>query len=235
MAGISTSERMESGPSGPFPMRFPIGMTTAIVVGLLLLPVWWKLGLALAPKLQAFYLWTYFGTEFDSLAPTRAGVPAQKRYVAMVDGTNLAVEKALDEHPDRMRVQTISASPAAFHRWLRTSVYFGSATRVLKFPLAFATCAFGALLIGGAEVDRRRRANARKGLHIRGTRLVNWRRFNRESLGKRLLPGFSVRNGHLHFGGCSKLTPGMTFRIGRFGQQIVLPRELEPYHFNIFG
>src|SRR4051794_8211328 len=123
MAVKSTSERMESGPSGPFPMRFPIGMSTAIVIGLLLLPVWWKLGLALTPKLQAFYLWTYFGTAFDFLWPTRAGIPAQKQYVAMIDGTNLAVEKALDEHPDRVRVQTISANPAAFHHWLRRSVY----------------------------------------------------------------------------------------------------------------
>ncbi|MBV8436910.1 MAG: type IV secretion system DNA-binding domain-containing protein [Silvibacterium sp.] len=235
MAATGGNERIDNGPGGPFPMRFPIGMAAAVVIGFLLLPMWWKLGLALTPKLQVFYLWTYFGSGLDSLAPNRSGAPAQKQYVAIVDGANLAVEQALEKYPERVHVERIWANPAAFHAWLQKHVYFGSAARVFLLPLAFAILSFGGLILAGGEIDRRRRTSARKGLHVRGTRLVGWRRFNRESLGIRLLPWFSFRDGHLELRRFSKRMPGIAFRIGCLGQYIVIPRELEPYHFNIFG
>lgn len=204
--------RSQAGVAGPFPVRFPLGFVGAIILGIGLLPMWWELGFTLTPQLKVFYLRTYFATWHDSYEKS----PATRPYRVYLHGDKLAVQQTLTDCPECVRIGTIQAAPAAFHEWLKSSIYHGSALTAYYLPVTLGVFGFGGILIAGMLWDRRRRANARKGVHIRGTRMIGWKEFNREVL----------KDG---------ATPGIRFTIGSQGEYLVIPRELENYHLNLLG
>ena len=225
---LAVTERAAAGRNGAFPTRFPIGATCALIVGCLLIPACWNLGLACAPRLQRFYLRTYFTTLRDSYFGQRRSALMGGRkpvvigtYSVLFDGSNLAVQQALDERPENIHEGTIQADPVVLHDWLQKTVYAGSAATVFRLPVTFVVLMFGGLLVAGWEVDKRRRAKGRDGVHRRGTQLVSWQRFNRQVLRQTWW-----RKG---------LKPGIQLRVGRRGEYVTIPRELESYHFNFIG
>lgn len=205
-------------PSGSFPVRAPIGILAAVACATALLPLWFQLAVSLAPELERFYLATYIKTGFQSVLPNIGKRPVQNRYWVLLDGSNPAVETALEQHPQTIHREQITANPVALHLWLEKWVYGGSVLpRLFRWPMAGSFATFVILTGLGLCWDLKRRAHARDGEHIRGTRLIGPREFNRQVL---RIPG---------------ATPGVSFTVGARGQRVVIPRELEPYHFNIFG
>src|ERR1700761_6269301 len=113
-------------PSGSFPVRAPIGIIAGVLCATAVLPLWFKLGVALAPELQRFYLTTYIKTGLESALPNLGKQPVEKHYLAILHGPNLAVQKSLDEHRNALHQELISANPQGFHLWMQKWVYHGS-------------------------------------------------------------------------------------------------------------
>ncbi|HEX3682131.1 MAG TPA: type IV secretion system DNA-binding domain-containing protein [Bryobacteraceae bacterium] len=205
-------------PSGSFPIRAPIGVIAGAFCAAALIPLWFKLGVARAPELQRFYLDTYVRTGLQSALPNLGKQPVEKQYFAVLNGPNLAVQKSVDKHLETLHRELITANPQAFHSWMQKWIYNGSAMQAM-FPWEmFGSFLTFVLLVGlGLWWDLKRRSRARDGEHIRGTELLSWREFNREVLSAK------------------GATPGISFTVGALGQKVIIPRELEPYHFNIFG
>ncbi|MGA8026621.1 MAG: type IV secretion system DNA-binding domain-containing protein [Bryobacteraceae bacterium] len=205
-------------PSGSFPIRSPLGVIAGTFCATILMLFWFRLGIAIAPELQRFYLGAYLKTGLQSAVPNLGRKPVEKQYVAVLDGANLAVQTSVDRDPAKTHRQVITANPGAFHQWLEKRVYCGSAMgTIFRWPMCASFVSFLVLIGLGLNWDFRRREHARDGEHIRGTELLSWRAFNREVL----KPKGAV--------------PGVSFTVGALGQKVVMSRELEPYHFNIFG
>ena len=64
-------------PSGSFPIRAPIGIIAGTLCATAILPLWFKLGVALAPELQRFYLSTYVKTGLQSALPNLGRQPVE--------------------------------------------------------------------------------------------------------------------------------------------------------------
>jgi hypothetical protein len=106
-------------PSGSFPIRAPIGVIAGALCATALLPVWFKLGVALAPELQRFYLSTYVKTGLQSALPNLGRQSVEKQYVAVLNGQNLAVQRSVDAHLKTLHQELITANPQAFHFWMQ--------------------------------------------------------------------------------------------------------------------
>ena len=144
--------------------------------------------------------------------------PIEKQYLAVLNGQNLAVQKSVDAHLKTLHQELITANPQAFHLWMQKWVYDGSAMQgMFRWEMLGSFATFLVLVGLGLWWDLNRRKHARDGEHIRGTELLSWREFNREVLSAK------------------GATPGVSFTVGALGQKATIPRELEPYHFNIFG
>lgn len=205
-------------PSGSFPIRAPLGVIVGVLCATAVLPVSFKLGVALAPELQRFYLATYIKTGLESVLPNLGKQPVKKQYLAILNGPNLAVQKSVDEHLKTLHQELITVNPRAFHSWMQKWVYHGSAMQgMFRWQMFGSFMTFLLLVSLGFGWDLNRRKHARDGEHIRGTELLSYREFNREVLG------------------VTGATPGVSFTVGALGQKVIIPRELEPYHFNIFG
>jgi type IV secretory pathway TraG/TraD family ATPase VirD4 len=205
-------------PSGSFPIRAPIGIIAGTLCATAILPLWLKLGVALAPELQRFYLSTYVKTGFQAALPNLAKQPVEKQYLAVLNGQNLAVQKSVDAHLKTLHQELITANPQAFHLWMQKWVYHGSMMQDMFRWQMFGSFVTFLVLVGlGLWWDLNRRKHARDGEHIRGTELLSWREFNREVLSAK------------------GAIQGVSFTVGALGQKVIIPRELEPYHFNIFG
>lgn len=205
-------------PSGSFPIRSPLGVIAGTLCAVALLPAWFKLGLVTAPELQRFYLATYVKTGLQSALPNFGKQPVQKQYLVVLNGPNLAVEKSLEGSPKLAHREVISANPLALHVWLQKSIYHGSLLLgMFRWEITGSFATFLLFVSLGLWWDWKRREHARDGEHIRGTELLSWRQFNREVLSAK------------------GAIPGVSFTVGSLGQKVVISRELEPYHFNIFG
>jgi len=205
-------------PSGSFPIRSPLGVMGGCACATLGMVLWFRLGVSFAPELQRFYLGAYLKSGLQSALPNPGRKPVEKQYLAVLDGSNLAVQTVLDRHPVTMRRELITANPGAFHAWLEKSVYGGSAMQtIFRWPMCASFVTFLVLIGLGLWWDLKRREHARDGEHIRGTELLSWRAFNREVLKPK------------------GATEGVSFTVGPLGRKVIVPRGLEPYHFNIFG
>jgi type IV secretory pathway TraG/TraD family ATPase VirD4 len=205
-------------PSGAFPVRAPIGVIAGAVCAAALLPLWFKLGVVLAPQLQRVYLATYIKTGLQAAIPNVGRQPVEKQYLAVLNGPKLAVQQSVDAHLQTLHQELITVNPLAFHLWLQKWIYGGSLLRgMFRWEMAGSFLTFLVFVGLGLWWDLKRREHARDGEHIRGTELLSWRQFNREVLSSK------------------SATPGVSFTVGNLGQKVIIPRELEPYHFNIFG
>jgi hypothetical protein len=180
-------ERKEAGLGGPFPLRFPVGKTTAFILAAALTPLWSTVSQLRTPALQQFYSGTYWMSFRDSYHTGRDGQPVTVVYPIQIEqgplGPSLATVEDADRLPERLRVEDRAVNPKLFHAWLRDQVYHGSALNIYGFLVAAVTITFLVLLMVGANVDRRRRLSALEGAHRRGTKGVSWQNFNRAELG----------------------------------------------------
>lgn len=205
-------------PSGSFPIRAPLGVIAGALCATAVLPLWFKLGVALAPELQRFYLATYIKTGLQSLLPNLGKQPVEKQYLAVLNGPNLAVQNSVDERLETLHREVVTVNPHAFHLWMEKWVYHGSAMQgMFRWQMLGSFITFLVLVGLGLWWDLNRRKHARDGEHIRGTELLSYHEFNRTVVG------------------VTGATPGVSFTVGALGQKVIIPRELEPYHFNIFG
>ena len=180
-------QRPTTGGRGAFRLRFPFGKFFAVVTVVALIPIWWRVGQAVTPRIKTFYARTYWQTMADGAHLGAGGVPMRGVYrVLVVGNTNaplLASQATLDAVPEQVREQPLSLDARAFHQWLKENVYQGT---VLTIYYPFIGFSFGSALLLcwlGAEWDWRRRNRALQGTHRRGTRFMGWRRFNRTQLG----------------------------------------------------
>ncbi|MGI9070449.1 MAG: type IV secretion system DNA-binding domain-containing protein [Bryobacteraceae bacterium] len=213
-----TAERAKPGRWGAFPIRFPIAKVGAILAALILLPAWWKVGVWRRPVLQQLYLKTYVRTAYDSVSFFSHGHVGKKQYAAVVAGAIvnpiLLSEDAFKAHPEMARVQLITVHPPAFHRWLQERIYGGAITNTFGLFIILLSSTFALLFMGGVELDRRRYRSGQRGVHVRGTAMVSWRRFNRKA----------------------RKPTGITLRCGRWPwQKLRIAEELLAYHLATFG
>jgi type IV secretory pathway TraG/TraD family ATPase VirD4 len=188
------------------------------LLALLLIPVWWKVGVWRRPVLQQLYLKTYVQTVWDQL-PSPKKKSKTKPYSLVVAGAVehpiLLTDRTLKSHWTEARVQRLSVEPIRVQRWLEKQIYGGDITRTLWLFAGLSMVSFIVLAGVGAELDRRRQRGGQWGVHVRGTRMVTWRRFNREA---------------------PKGKPGIVLRCGkRSWQKIRIAEELLAYHFGLFA
>jgi hypothetical protein len=180
-------ERRQTGPMGAFPIRFPMAKAVAFLVGLALLPAWWEVGQATTSRLKKFYVSEYWASLKDSWRIGKDGAAVAADYRVLVVGAVsapiLADESTMAKTYLPLRETTISADPKAFHAWLSAAIFHGSPLKIYGLFVTGSVMSFLALLLAGAEVDRRRRMGAMEGTHRRGTRFTSWRGFNRGQLG----------------------------------------------------
>lgn len=227
-------ERSTPGRWGPFPVRAPIGKLCGILLSLALIPVWWKVGEWKRPVLEQLYLKTYARTVVDavSLHPKRRA--PNKQYWLVVKGaesdpiatnpilaTQADVDRAIEYEMKQLgfgaavRMQMVSVYPPALHDWLQKEIYHGDILSTFRLFIMLCAGSFIICVWGGVEIDRRRQRRGQYGVHVRGTRFVSRRLFNR------LAP---------------KSKPGIVLRCGkRAWQTIRIAEELLAYHMAIFG
>src|SRR5579875_2692499 len=154
-------------PSGSFPIRAPIGVIAGALCATAMLPLWFKLGVALAPELQRYYLATYIKTGLESVLPNIGKQPVEKQYLAVLNGSNLAVQKSVDKHLKTLHQEVITANPEAFHLWMQKWVYRGSAMQsMFRWQMFGSFLTFFVLAGLGLWWDLNRRKHARDGEHI---------------------------------------------------------------------
>lgn len=210
-------ERAQAGPRGAFPVRFPIGFIGGIILSILLVPAWWKLGELFDPVLPHFYLSLYGRTLADSWHKDPHKLDPRKPYSVVVTGSKkdpvLVTEMMLEAGPGKVRLQTVSMDPTGLHQWLLKSVYGGDFFKTFWVFVLLCMGTFTGACIGGSAYDLNRRRSARFGVHRRGARLVSAAEFNREM---------------------NAAGPGIEFQVSRF-ESIRIAEDLLAYHFNIFG
>lgn len=212
------AERSTPGRWGPFPVRAPIGKLAGIILSLALVPVWWKVGAWKRPVLEQLYLKTYARTAVGSMSLHAKRPVPNKQYALLVKGSTSSPILATDRDLNRAApvwMQLVPAYPPALHAWLEKEIYGGDILNTFRLFILLSCGGFVLCVWLGVEIDRRRQRAGQYGVHVRGTRFVSRRLFNR------LAP---------------KSKPGIVLRCGkRTWQTIRIAEELLAYHFAIFG
>jgi hypothetical protein len=167
-----------------WPRRFPVLKLGALFLTLVCSSLLFTAWLRFAPPLERFYLTTYAA---QSLFPDLTGIgksPAAHRYPVAFAGRVPATEAILASRHAPLTVRSLTLTPEAFHKWLKTNIYNGrTLTELFRWPLTGSGVCLVFFGFCGIVLDRSHNSEARNGRLLRGPRLVSRWAFNRETKG----------------------------------------------------